>query len=160
MTNPYPSEIESQMVALYARLPEKNRRLYSGVEALKLPYGGITYIAELFDCSRETIYRGIKELNEKDPLTSDRNRKDGGGRQSAIKKHLTINEVFLLLIKEHTAGDPMDEAKKWTNLSNTDICTLLAKKNFKVSRNIVRKLLKNNGYVKRKALKKKPQEGM
>lgn len=54
----------------------------------------------------------------------------------------------------------MDEAKKWTNLSCTDIGDLLAEKGFKVSRNIVRKLLKQNGYVKRKALKKRPQEVM
>ena len=59
------------------------------------------------------------------------------------------------IIKEHTAGDPMDESIKWTNLSCAEIKLLLAKKGFKVSRNIVRKLLKNNGYVKRKALKKK-----
>lgn len=160
MTKPYSSEIESQMLELYARLPEKNRRLYAGVEALKLPYGGITYIAKLFDCSRDTIHRGIKELNEKQSLMPDRNRKVGGGRQSTIKKQPAIKETFLLLIKEHTAGDPMDEAKKWTNLSCTDIGALLAEKGFKVSRNIVRKLLKQNGYVKRKALKKRPQEAM
>lgn len=160
MTKPYLPEIESQMLELYGRLPEKSRRLYAGVEALKLPYGGITYIAKLFGCSRDTIHRGIKELNEKQSLTPDRNRKVGGGRQSTIKKHPAINETFLLLIKEHTAGDPMDEAKKWTNLSCTDISDLLAEKGFKVSRNIVRKLLKQNGYVKRKALKKRPPEVM
>ena len=48
----------------------------------------------------------------------------------------------------------MDEKVKWTNLSCSDIASLLAKKGFKVSRNIVRKLLTKHGYVKRKALKK------
>lgn len=154
MIEPYSLEIESQMLELYVRLPEKSRRLYAGVEALKLPYGGITYIANLFDCSRETVRRGINELNKEEILGTDRNRKEGGGRQSVLEKQPDINEVFLLLIKEHTAGDPMDEKKKWTNLSRTDIGVLLAEKGFKVSRNIVRNLLKKNGYVKRKALKK------
>ncbi len=157
MTKPYSSEIESQMRELYSRLPEKNKRLYAGVEALKLPYGGITYVAKLFDCSRDTVYRGLKELNGKNALTVDRNRHKGGGRPSTLKNEPTMNETFLLIIKEHTAGDPTDETKRWTNLSRADIEALLSEKGFKVSRNIVRKLLKNNGYVKRKALKKKPR---
>ncbi|OAD20532.1 hypothetical protein THIOM_003758, partial [Candidatus Thiomargarita nelsonii] len=42
-------EIEAQMQELYNRLSEKNRRLYAGIEALKLPYGSISYIARLFE---------------------------------------------------------------------------------------------------------------
>jgi len=61
-----------------------------------------------------------------------------------------INEAFLALLQDHTAGDPMDETKKWTNLTCAKIGSLLAEKDFKVSRNIVRKLLKKNHYVKRK----------
>jgi len=61
----------------------------------------------------------------------------------------------LSILKEHTAGDPMDEAKKWTNLTCAKIGSLLAEEDFKVSRNIVRKLLKKNSYVKRKAMKNK-----
>ena len=53
----------------------------------------------------------------------------------------------------------MDETKKWTNLTCAKIGDLLAEDGFKVSRNIVRKLLKKNGYVKRKALKKKAAGG-
>lgn len=154
MIKPYSSEIEAQMLALYVRLPEKNRRLYASIEALKLPYGGITYIAKLFDCSRETIQRGLKELGEKDTLPLNRNRKEGGGRHAALHRLPNINEVFLTIIKENTAGDPMDETKKWTNLSCAEIGILLTEKGFKVSRNIVKKLLKKNGYIKRKALKK------
>ena len=41
MIKPYTKEIEVQMLELYSRLPERSRRLYAGVEALKLPYGGI-----------------------------------------------------------------------------------------------------------------------
>jgi hypothetical protein len=41
----YSKEIAEQMQELYGRLPEKSRRLYAGVEALKLPRGGVSYIA-------------------------------------------------------------------------------------------------------------------
>lgn len=98
--------------------------------------------------------RGIKEINEVETLGQGRSRKAGGGRTPALEKHPDIHEAFLLLLKEHAAGDPMDEKVKWTDLTNTEIATLLAEKGFKVSRNIVVQLLKNHGYVKRKALKK------
>ncbi len=155
MIEPYANKIEIQMQELYKRLPEKSRRLYAGVEALKLPYGGITYVAKLFGCSRDTVRLGIEDLNKEETLAPDRNRRGGGGRKPELEKNPDLNVVFLLLIKEHTAGDPMDETIKWTNLSCAEICLLLADKGFKVSRNIVRKLLKKNGYVKRKALKNK-----
>lgn len=159
MITAYPKEIEEHMQELYKRLPEKNRRLYAGVEALKLPHGGITYIAKLFSCSRDTVRLGINELSEEETVEGKRNRKAGGGRKSVLEKEPAINQAFLLIIKEHTAGDPMDEDKKWTNLTRAEIRSKLEKKGFKVSRNIVKKLLKKNGYVKRKALKKKAAGG-
>ncbi len=154
MTFPYEQETELRMQQLYHRLPEKSSRLYAGVEASKLGRGGISYIARLFSCSRNTILRGIRELDEKDRLGQDSNRIKGGGRSPVLEKQPEINTVFLHILKIHTAGDPMDEQVKWTNLTCAEIAILLAKEGFKVSRNIVRKLLKKHGYVKRKALKK------
>ena len=138
----YSIEIEKQMQEVFDRLSEKDKRLYAGVEALKFPYGGISYIAQLFSCSRNTIRRGINELKEKATIPKKRDRKAGGGRKQTIKKQTAINDVFLSILKEHTAGDPVDETKKWTNLTCAKIGSLLAKESFKVSRNIVRKLLK------------------
>jgi hypothetical protein len=72
-------------------------------------------------------------------LPQNRNRKAGGGRKPIFQTNYDINEVFLDILKEHTAGEPMDESIKWTNLTCAEIGSLLAKKGFKVSRNIVRK---------------------
>ena len=148
MIIPYSSKIEIQMQELYSRLPEKNRRLYAGVEALKLPYGGVSYIARLFDCSRSTVIRGMEELEQNDTLDKNRNRRLGGGRRQKLEKHDKINDVFLTLLKDHTAGDPMDEKVKWTDLTCAEISSLLKEQGFNICRNLVRKLLKNNGYVK------------
>ena len=155
MINPYSSKIEIQMQELYSRLPEKNRRLYAGIEALKLPYGGVSYIARLFECSRSTVLRGIKELNQKDTLVNNRNRHPGGGRKQELEKHKEIDDIFLTILKDHTAGDPMDEKVKWTDLTRAEISSLLKIQGFNISRNLVKKLLKKHGYVKRKAVKKK-----
>jgi len=155
MIKAYPPEIEAQMRDLFNHLPEKNRRLYAGIEALKLPYGGVSYIAKLFSCSRNTVMLGMEELKEKELSDQNRSRKPGGGRKPKLEQYSDIDEVFLILLKEHTAGDPMDDKVKWTNLTRAEISKLLADKGFNVSRNIVKKLLKKHDYVKRKALKNK-----
>jgi hypothetical protein len=85
---PYSIEIEKQMQELYSRLPEKSRRLYAGVESLKFSYGGISYIAELFNCSRDTVSLGVKELAEEEALAQGRSRKKGGGRTPVLEKKL------------------------------------------------------------------------
>jgi transposase len=155
----YSKELEQQMQELYRRLSEKNKRQYAAIEALKLSHGGISYIAKLFGCSRDTIRVGIKELGQEDELPGNRNRKAGGGRKSALASHEVIDELFLAILQDHTAGDPMNEQVKWTNLSVEAIKQGLKKAGITVSRNIVRKLLKKHGYVKRKALKKKAAGG-
>ena len=103
----YSIEIEKQMQEVFNRLSEKDKRLYAGVEALKFPYGGISYIAKLFSCSRNTIQRGINELKENATIPKKRNRKAGGGRKQVTQKQTDINGVFLSILKEHTAGDPI-----------------------------------------------------
>ena len=90
MISPYSKDLEV-LQELYNRLTEKNRRLYAGVEALKL--GGISYIAELFNCSRDTIRLGIKELSEEETLAQERVRKEGGGRKPS-KRNLILIRFF------------------------------------------------------------------
>lgn len=64
MIKPYSKEIEALMQELYRRLPEEDKGIYAGVEALKLPDGGISYIAGLLGCSKDTILAGMKELDQ------------------------------------------------------------------------------------------------
>ena len=82
-------------------------------------------------------------------------RVSGGGRKSKIDTIKGINDVFLKVVNEHTAGNPMNEDVKWTNLDKGDIIKLMAKQGINVSKNIVRKLLKRNNFKKRKAQKSK-----
>ena len=78
-----------------------------------------------------TVQLGIEELYTEESLPQNRNRKKGGGRKATLEKRADINEVFLSLLKEHTAGNPMDEAQKWTNLTRANISDLLAKEALK-----------------------------
>ena len=48
----------------YLSLSEKDKRHYAAVEAAKLGHGGVSYIAELFGCDRQTIATGLEELKK------------------------------------------------------------------------------------------------
>jgi hypothetical protein len=62
---PYSPTTERWMKRLYNNLNEKDKRHYAAIEAIKLDYGGITYIAELFNCARSTIHDAIEEFKKK-----------------------------------------------------------------------------------------------
>ena len=81
MTFPYHEDIERAMQSFYAALPERARRHYAALEALKLGHGGIGYLATLLGCSARTIRRGLAELAEPSPLPADRQRKKGGSQE-------------------------------------------------------------------------------
>jgi len=122
---------------------------------LKLGYGGITYISRILGCSIPTIRKGKKEIKNL-PEDDGRIRKHGGGRKPYYVTHPNIDENFLDILKEYTAGDPMDEKVIWTNLKQQEIADLLYEKySTKVSLPVVRQLLEKHGYRKRKAQKSK-----
>ncbi|TXK99194.1 transposase, partial [Methylococcaceae bacterium CS5] len=64
-----------------------------------------------------------------------------------------IDQDFLDILQQHTAGNPMNSSIRWTYLKPREIVSELLKKGYSVSRNIVRYLLKKHEYVKRKAQK-------
>ena len=63
--------------------------------------------------------------------------------------------MFLEILKEHTAGSPMDEAIKWTNLGQRNISKAFREKGYNVSEHVVKQLLKKHKYVRRKMQKTK-----
>ena len=117
----YPAEIEKFIKETYSKLSEKDRRSYAAVEALKLPRGGKSYVADLLGCSRNTISKGISDLNNPDLVLKDRIRGKGAGRRSVIETIENIDEVFLKVIDDYIAGDPMNGKIRWTNLSHKKI---------------------------------------
>jgi len=66
-----------------------------------------------------------------------------------------MDAVFLSVVAAHTAGDPMNEKIKWTQLTRCQISVEMKKNGVLVSRNIVKKLLKKHKFVKRKIQRKK-----
>jgi len=151
---PYSPEVEQQMRRFYRSLSERDRRRYAAVEALKLGWGGITYISQLFECDDKPIRDGMKELEQEDRLSQSRIRQVGGGRKSAFETIEELDATFLRVIAQHTAGSPTEETVKWTNLTRQEIAQLLQAEGIEVSVTVVDQLLKKHHYRKRKAQKR------
>lgn len=153
---PYPVEIEQMMQQFYATLSEKDRRRYAAIEARKLERGGVTYIARVLGCDRSTIQAGMKELShlpEQEEMAR-RIRRPGGGRKPYYETYPDIDEQFLAVLRDHTAGDPMREDVRWTNLTPREIAERLAQEyQVKVSETVIHELLKKHNYRRRKAQK-------
>ncbi|MEH1940166.1 MAG: hypothetical protein V7L01_08125 [Nostoc sp.] len=56
------------------------------------------------------------------------------------------------MLERHTAGSPMDESVKWTNLKRHEIAGLLENEGIKVSVTVVDQLLEKHNFRKRKAV--------
>ena len=65
---PYNAKIEQNMKRFYDTLTEKDKRRYAGVEAMKFGRGGVAYITRILGCSRKTVLKGLKELNNLSPV--------------------------------------------------------------------------------------------
>ena len=152
----YDPSTEQTMKRFYATLSEKDRRRYAGVEALKLGHGGITYISQVLGCDRNTVAQGVEEVRglAADSRPENRVRRTGGGRKPIEVTYPDIDEKFLSVLRHHTAGDPMDETVRWTNLTHQEIAEKLAEEhNLQVSQPVIGQLLKKHHYRRRKAQK-------
>jgi hypothetical protein len=90
VTNPDLAVNEAKAIVLLfcSMLDERQRRLYAGLESLKLGHGGDTYIASLLGMDPHTVARGRQELINGD-LSPKRVRAKGGGRILQEKKRPT-----------------------------------------------------------------------
>ena len=153
MIQAYSPEIESQILNFFNSLSEKDRRRYAAIEATKLGYGGVTYIRSILQCDDRTITRGLQELNAELSNESSCIRRSGAGRKLMLDTTEGLQDAFLEVIKEHTAGSPMDETIKWTNLSRSDISEHIMNKGYAVSVTVVDQLLEKNDFRPRQAFK-------
>jgi len=122
----YQTDVEQKMRNVYVSLSEKDRRRYAAAEAIKLGYGGVAYIARLFECSREAIDHGISELDQlADDPVAGRIRRPGAGRKQVEETQPEVVKQVQTIIQHRTAGDPMRESVTWTDLSPVEIASQL-----------------------------------
>jgi hypothetical protein len=80
-----PDELKAAIILFYSLLDEQQKRLYAGLESLKLGHGGDRKMAELLGLDVGTVARGRQQLLAHD-VEIERVRKAGAGRPAVEKK--------------------------------------------------------------------------
>lgn len=80
-----PEELKASLVLFASLLDERQRRLYAGLESMKLGRGGDQKLAELLQLDPATVARGRKQLLAQE-VERERVRKPGAGRKPVEKK--------------------------------------------------------------------------
>jgi len=78
-------ELKASILLFYSLLDEQQRRLYAGLESLKLGRGGDRNLADFLGLAPHTVARGRQQLLAQD-VEVDRVRRTGGGRKRVEKK--------------------------------------------------------------------------
>lgn len=81
-------ELKAAIILFISILDEQQRRLFAGLESLKLGRGGDLRIADLLGLHPQTVAKGRRDLIERD-IVVERTRKKGAGRKPVEKKRRT-----------------------------------------------------------------------
>jgi hypothetical protein len=122
------------------------------LEAKRLGHGRIYYLSEVLGCDRKTVRKGIDEILDPPDLDPARVRQKGG-RKSGLDNMPELRDNFQEVLRRYTAGDPMQEDIKWTDLTKTEVVHRLAQTSTPVSVNMVRQLLDAADFHRRKLRK-------
>ena len=136
--------MEGRIKMMLPQLNEKQRRLYLASEAITYGRGGIAEAVRHSGVSRNTIKRGIKEL-EKGIANDGRVRRSGGGRDYVENKYPNIEEKIRKLIDGSTYGDP-ERVLSYTTESLRKISNELVKEGIKVGYVTVGEIIEAMGY--------------
>lgn len=79
-------DIEKYSLLFFNSLSEKNKRLYAGIEAMRLGYYGVDEIAKRYAMHKHTVRKGQKELLSEKLLPAEQVRLSGGGRKKKLKR--------------------------------------------------------------------------
>lgn len=82
-----PNELKAAIVLFYSLLDEQQRRLYAGLESLRLGRGGDSQLAEFLGLDSHTVARGRQHLLDQD-VEIGRMHRAGAGRKPVEKKRL------------------------------------------------------------------------
>jgi len=139
--------LREKFETLLPALNERQQRLFLAVEARCLGGGGVSAVARIAEVSRETVYRGLREIERPGSIldADEKIRQEGGGRKSATEKQPGLSEAIRAIVEPETKGDPMSPLL-WTCKSTRQISDALKNQGFSVSHQLVGRLLNDLGY--------------
>jgi len=130
---------------LLPTLSERMRRLWAGTEARALGHGGIAVVARATGLARNTVVRGLSELDEESPLDPARVRRPGAGRKRKTVLNPSMKEALERLVEPVTRGDP-ESPLRWTSKSTRRLARELTTQGYTVSHVLVADLLHEMEY--------------
>ncbi len=74
-------DIEKYTILFYNNLSEKDKRLFAGLESMKIGYSGVSTVSKKLNIHKHTIRTGKKELMSGELVPCFKVRKKGGGRK-------------------------------------------------------------------------------
>jgi len=131
-------------------MTERMRRHWAACEAMTLPRGGVTLVAQATGRSRTTIWAGLRELQDPDDvpdddLPADRARHAGAGRPFLSQADPTLVKDLEALVEPTTRGDPQSPLR-WTCKSTRNSAEELKHQGHRVSYRTVAALLHDLDY--------------
>jgi len=128
-------------------LNERTKRLWCATEAKILKRGGIAKVSKATNVSRNTILKGLKELENisSSPVEDGKIRKAGGGRKKIVEKYSSAEEELFKILEPSVRGDPQSPLL-WTTKSLRNLSGELKKININISRGTVANILKANNF--------------
>jgi len=139
-----PEALRRYFEALLPLLDERQRRVATGAMAEALGQGGQARVVEASGMSSHTVWKAAGEVR-RGVEPSGRVRAAGAGAKPAIDKQPGLLEALDGLVHPDTRGNPMSPLR-WTLKSTYELARELAAKGFKVSAELVRRLLHQMGY--------------
>jgi hypothetical protein len=137
--------IRMRYEAVAGHLDERGRRLFAAREARAAGRGGIAAVSRVTGIARSTIERGLKDLDrEAAEWPYGRIRRSGGGRKAATVEQPGLRPALRRLVASATRGDPR-AALLWVR-SQRHLAAALAEQGYRVSPNLVGRLLKDLGF--------------
>lgn len=139
--------ISTRFNSLKPTFNEKSRRIWAAAEAQAAGRGGVTAVYRATGISRNTIYQGIKELENPHKLQEylTRTRKPGGGRKKTVDTNPELRSALEALVEPITRGDP-ESPLRWTCKSLRKLAGELNEKGYSVSHRMIGELLHEMGY--------------
>ena len=137
-------ELAEFFASVMPSLNEVQRRVVAGSMARSLGRGGKSAVAAASGLSRNTVIKAQAEV-EAGIEPSDRLRAPGAGDKRAIDKQPGLLEALDELVHPSTRGTPMS-GLRWTLKSTYELARDLQGRGFRVSAELVRRLLHQMGY--------------
>ena len=155
ITKSPPEVLTPEDLAYISTLNECERRHFLATKAICFHKQGfsISKVSKIMKTSKNTIYKGIRELRTGDGPAKGRVRRQGGGRKGLLSLHADWIDALKTVIEPHIAGLPQDANVIWVSISVPQISREMSENGYVVSEYIVRQILDLLGFRHRSFIK-------